>query len=373
MERQASVTMEVKEVLSMNGGDGENSFAQNSRFTRKIISITKPVLVKAIQDLFSNSFSSEILTVADLGCSCGPNTMSVVSTIISTVEKITHESNRPLPEFQVFLNDLPGNDFNSVFKGLPAFYREMMEGKEKNGLSCFIGGFPGSFHGRLFPKNSLHLVHSSYSVHWLSQVPQGLYSKEGLALNKGKMYISKTSPPCVWKAYLDQFQKDFYLFLKSRSYEVGPSGAMVLVLSGRSTDDPSSKESCYQWELLAEALSWMVSEGFVTEEKVDSFDVPYYTPSVEEVGEVVEKEGSFEIDQLEMFELGVGDEEEKDKWVNGEKVARNIRSFTEPLISYHFGQEITERLFQKFTEIVVKDLAKERTMATSIVVVMRKI
>ncbi|XP_069153311.1 S-adenosyl-L-methionine:benzoic acid/salicylic acid carboxyl methyltransferase 3-like isoform X2 [Solanum lycopersicum] len=31
-------------------------------------------------------------------------------------------------------------------------------------------GVAGSFYTRLFPSNSLHFVHSSYSLHWLSQI-----------------------------------------------------------------------------------------------------------------------------------------------------------------------------------------------------------
>ena len=37
-------------------------------------------------------------------------------------------------------------------------------------------------------------------------------------------------------------------------------GRMVLTLLGRKSDDPSSKEGCYIWELMAMALNRMVSE-----------------------------------------------------------------------------------------------------------------
>lgn len=44
--------------------------------------------------------------------------------------------------------------------------------KEKGGKlgNCFVTGMPGSFYGRIFPTRSLDFVHSSASVHWLSQV-----------------------------------------------------------------------------------------------------------------------------------------------------------------------------------------------------------
>lgn len=49
-------------------------------------------------------------------------------------------------------------------------------------------------------------------------------------MNKGNIYIAKTSPPSVHKAYLDQFEKDFTRFLKLRSAELVPGGYMVLTL-----------------------------------------------------------------------------------------------------------------------------------------------
>ncbi|XP_059666387.1 probable caffeine synthase 4 isoform X1 [Cornus florida] len=360
--------MDVKEALYMNRGEGESSYAKNSKFTQKVASITKPIIENSVHSLFSKKFHpSKPLNVADLGCSAGPNTFSVMKTVKETVEKECKELNCQTPELLFYLNDLPGNDFNSLFKGLSIFC------DQTQGASFYAVGVPGSFHGRLFPRNTLHFAHSSYSAHWLSQVPKGLTSNEGLPLNKGKMYISTTSPPVVREAYLTQFQEDFTMFLKSRSEEMVPDGCMVLILHGRQSADPLDKESCWQWELLAEAIADMVSQGLVDGEKLDSFNVPYYTPSVEEVQDIVEKEGSFAIECLEMFALEFVDKEEKDAWTKGEKLAKNIRSFTESLFSYHFGEEILEKLFQKFTHIVVEDLAKESMNTTSIIVVLSRI
>ena len=87
-----------------------------------------------------------------------------------------------------------------------------------------------------------------------------LTSEEGLPLNKGKIYISKTSPPAVRKAYLAQFQEDFLLFLKCRSPELVHNGRMVLIIHGRESEDPTRKDSCYVWEILADAISYLVSQ-----------------------------------------------------------------------------------------------------------------
>lgn len=92
------------------------------------------------------------------------------------------------------------------------------------------------------------------------QVPVGLESNAITAINKRKLYVSKTSPQCVLNAYSLQFQKDFSLFLKARSEEMVPGGCMVLSFMGRRSTDPTTDESCYQWELLAQALMSLVSE-----------------------------------------------------------------------------------------------------------------
>ncbi|KAK4836372.1 hypothetical protein QYF36_022136 [Acer negundo] len=92
------------------------------------------------------------------------------------------------------------------------------------------------------------------------KVPE-LRDEERLPINKGKIYISKTSPPAVCEAYLAQFQQDFSLFLKSRAQEMVPyGGRAILVLHGRLSADPTSEDSYTPWELFAEAISHLVSK-----------------------------------------------------------------------------------------------------------------
>ena len=93
-----------------------------------------------------------------------------------------------------------------------------------------------------------------FTVH---QVPKGLES------NKGNIYMASSSPPCVLKSYYEQFQSDFSMFLRCRSEELVERGSMVLTFLGRRSDDPSSKECCYIWELFAVALSDMVREVYI--------------------------------------------------------------------------------------------------------------
>ncbi|XP_043722472.1 probable caffeine synthase 4 [Telopea speciosissima] len=234
--------MGVKEFLRMSNGERDTSYAQNSfnwLEQRSVISTAKPILEKAIEDLVSEGLPSNVLTIADLGCAFGPNTFTVITTIKRKVEKRCNELGVKQPELQVFLNDLPGNDFNSTFKFFFENYQQL-EGERigEDGKKCFIAGAPGSFYERLFPLNSLHLVHSCYSAHWLSRVPPGLTNEVGIPINKGKIYISNTSPPPVSKAYLEQFQEDFTSFIMLRSKELIPNARMVLILHGRQGGDP---------------------------------------------------------------------------------------------------------------------------------------
>lgn len=130
----------------------------------------QPLLKETIKAIASDDGFPKCFKIADLGCSSGPNTLLVLSNLIDGVHDVCKQNNLEVPQLQVFLNDLFVNDFNSIFKSLPMFLAKYNKEKGANCGPCFISAVPGSFYGRLFPAQSIHLFHSSYSLHWLSQV-----------------------------------------------------------------------------------------------------------------------------------------------------------------------------------------------------------
>lgn len=134
-------------------------------FQKRVLSKAKPVLTKNTKEMMINLNFPNCIKVADLGCASGQNTFLTMSEIVNTVDVLCQEWNQKAPEIDCCLNDLPDNDFNTTFKLIPFFNKRV-----KSKASCFVSGVPGSFYSRLFPRNSLHFVHSSYSLHWLSKV-----------------------------------------------------------------------------------------------------------------------------------------------------------------------------------------------------------
>ncbi|MCD7470333.1 hypothetical protein HAX54_010103 [Datura stramonium] len=193
-----------------------------------------------------------------------------------------------MPEFQVYLNDLPHNDFNTTFNSIPSFYQNL-----NDGANCFVSGISGSFYGRLFPSKSMHLVHSSYSLHWLSQAPENMENN-----NNNNIYITRTSPPHVFEAYMKQFENDFSRFLQSRSEEIVTGGHM------------------------------------------------------DEVEKVVQMEGSFDVDTLEFFQVNWDerDNNDFDAYNSGKHFAKTIRAVSQQILVSHFQFEesIIDYLFERY-------------------------
>ncbi|KAL7120817.1 hypothetical protein ACP275_02G145600 [Erythranthe tilingii] len=195
------------------------------------------VLDETLKDMlttYNHDSFLKCMKMADLGCSSGPNTLLVISHIIENLSKLQEHAPR---EIQVFLNDLPDNDFNNLFKLMAMNTSTNTNTKTKSNIECYIYGAPGSFYGRLFSNNSLHFAYLTSSIHWLSQIPQGLGKS-----NKENIYLTTTSPPQVFEAYSKQFERDFTTFLKLRGDEIRGGGRMVLGLLGRSVADPTSKD-----------------------------------------------------------------------------------------------------------------------------------
>ncbi|KAL4289656.1 hypothetical protein GQ457_14G017870 [Hibiscus cannabinus] len=350
--------MAADQVVHMNAADHEISYADNSVLQKEVICKIRPIIEESIKDTFQKIVPT-CIKVADLGCSSGPNTFRTISQVIDTIHAVCQRQQLKLPEFEVLLNDLPENDFNSVFKSVPGFYEQLR--KEKGEVGCYIRGVAGSFYHRLFPTRSLHFVHSSYGIHWLSKVPDGLEN------NKGNIYMARSCPPNVFRAYENQFRNDFTNFLTLRSKEIIPQGCMVLTCIGRENPDPSMQD--YGWEVLAESLLDLAAQGVVKEADVDSFNLPLYSPCKEEIAELVEREGSFDVRRLQVF---VANDYEEEQLIRnqhlgfnfcvqmGKDIANGTRAISEAMICSHFGDAIIDELFTRYAARLADGLSKSK-------------
>ncbi|KAL7601599.1 hypothetical protein Lser_V15G22696 [Lactuca serriola] len=364
--------MEAKSILHMNNGNGESSYASNSTVAESAMRKALPILNNTIKEMANRDIIFiHCFKIADLGCSSSTNSLLVASYVINIIHGLCEEKNRRTPQFELYLNDLFENDFNTLFKMLPKFYSDLKKENGEHFGHCFVSATPGSFYGRLFPNKSLHLVRSTYGVHWLSQVPVGVEN------NTSNIYIAKSSPPNVLKAYQNQFDTDFSTFLQLRSEEVIKGGCMVLTILGRSINDPTSDDCCSFWELLAQSLVDMLKEGLIQESELNSFNVPYYSPCEDEVRNAVHNEGSFFLDNLSVFQINWDPHDtdytnmkdfEEPSHIHGKTTAKIMRAVTEPLLTSHFGSSIIDVLFEKYEKRVALHLANKKTRHFNIVI-----
>ncbi|KAK9922665.1 hypothetical protein M0R45_031120 [Rubus argutus] len=329
------------EAYPMKGGDGPNGYAKNSSYQKGAagaaqevvnMEITEKLDVDSITLSNSNTFS-----IADLGCSVGPNTFSAVENIIDAVQlKYQNQGRRlnsQIPEFQVFFNDHTPNDFNILFKSLPP------------NRQYYATGVPGSFYGRLFPKASLHIVHSSFAIHWLSRVPKQVLDKNSPAWNKGRIHYLNSTYEVV-RAFEAQYAEDMACFLDARAQEIVCGGLMVLIIPGRlqaTHDSQSFRKMTHQ--LLGDCLMDLARKGVVTEEKVESFNIPIYYMSPTELEAAVERNGCFSVEGMEnirkVTKLGNVTE-------SAQLISSHSRAVIEGLLSQQFGDEILDELFDLY-------------------------
>ncbi|KAJ6359163.1 hypothetical protein OIU76_000807 [Salix suchowensis] len=292
----------LSKALPMNGGHGLYSYANNSTYQNKAIVAVKDLITEAIAEKLDTSSlsSSNTICITEMGCSVGPNTFVAVQNIVEAV-----------------LN--------------------------KN---YYVAGVPGSFHGRLFPADSLHIVHTSYALQWLSQVPEEVEDVSSPAWNKGRVYYSSAGDQTV-KAYEDQFARDLDCFLHARAKEVVCGGLIMILVPGRLNTTPHDRVfSNISYDILGSCLMDMAKMGITSEEKVDSFNIPIYFSSPRELEATVEKNGYFSLERLECLPLKKSQDTIQQK---ARAVSYHIRAGLEFLLKEHFGNEIImDELFDSF-------------------------
>ncbi|TKW24093.1 hypothetical protein SEVIR_3G030300v4 [Setaria viridis] len=338
----------VKNVFCMEGGQGETSYINNSQVQSRNLEMVVHVLKETLDAIRLPRRPEKILTAADLGCSCGQNTLFVADAIVQHMTDLYTSRGHAPPEFCFYFSDLPSNDFNTLFKLLPGSTTGVGNGSRPR---YFAAGVPGSFYDRLFPERSISVFSSTFSLHWLSQVPREVVDKRSEAYNEGKVFVHGASE-ATGAAYKRQFQSDLARFLRCRAAELKRGGAMFLVCLGRPSSATAPADQGRVRFLFGDMFqdSWhdLIREGMMDGEKMDSFNVPAYAPTLEEFREVVDADGSFRINRLDLV-MGsplVVDRPD-DPGAVGRTVANNERSLLGALVDAHVGKALGDQLFDR--------------------------
>ncbi|KAJ9708563.1 hypothetical protein PVL29_000548 [Vitis rotundifolia] len=327
----------TQQSFPMNGGDGPHSYLNNSNLQRKATDACRTMIEEAIaQKLDVKCFSSNPFRLADLGCSVGPNTFKAMQHIVEAVERkyLAQGLKSEMPEFQVFFNDHVANDFNTLFASLPT---------ERRYFAC---GVPGSFHDRLFPESSIHFMFSSHALHWLSKVPEELLDKNSPAWNRGRIHCT-SAPDEVSHAYAAQFDHDVEIFLNARAKELVVGGMIVLLIPALPNGIPASQSPFgVMFDLLGASLMDMAKEGLINEAQVDSFNLPVYAASREQMTDLVKRNGCFTIERMELV---YPTSKLVDRFC-GNECGMLLRAGMEGIIAKHFGSGIIDELFDRFSK-----------------------
>ncbi|XP_058218807.1 indole-3-acetate O-methyltransferase 1 [Rhododendron vialii] len=346
----------LERLLSMKGGKGEASYANNCQAQAQHARSMLHLLEETLDGVQLDSPPPAVpFVVADLGCSSGTNTIFIVEVIINHMIKRYEAMGFDPPEFSAFFSDLPSNDFNTLFQLLPPLAKDggsMEECLASDGhrRSYFAAAVPGSFYGRLFPVGSVDVFYSAFSLHWCSQVPDAVLDKRSTAYNKGKIFIHGANESTA-NAYRVQFQSDLARFLRSRSLEMKSGGSMFLVCLGRNSVDPTDQGGAglLFGTHFQDAWDDLVQEGLITSEKRDDFNIPVYAPSLQDFKEVVEADGSFAINKLELFRGGspLVVSCPDDAAEVGRALANSCRAVSGVLVDAHIGDRLSEELFSR--------------------------
>ncbi|KAI3793612.1 hypothetical protein L1987_36232 [Smallanthus sonchifolius] len=326
------------QAYPMKGGDGASSYTNNSSYQKSLAEVVMSLIDEAVAEkLDVLSFPREHpFRIADLGCSIGPNTFTAVQNIINSVQLKFQATLKTTstPEFQVFFNDHTSNDFNTLFKTLHSYKH------------YYAAGVPGSFYDRLFPRSSLHVVYSSFALHWLSKVPVEVMDKGSLAWNKGRVHYGGAEKEVV-VAYRQQYERDMCGFLNARAEEVVCGGLVVVLVPGRPNGVTHSK--CIGnvlFEVLGCCLSDMAKEGKIDEQKVDYLNIPVYYASPKELEDIVNQNGYFTIDRMEGLPRIVEPETKH----AARRLALGIRVGVEAVFKGHLEDETIDELFESYSK-----------------------
>lgn len=111
-----------------------------------------------------------------------------------------------------------------------------------------------------------------------------------------------------------------------------------------------------------------LEQGIISEEKLDSFNVPQYFPSPQEMEAAVKRNGCFSIERIECLH----DEKKQANPKEARVFSSHMRAGLEFPLSEHFGHEIMDELFDLFTKKIEECEVFDMGVAFKLLVVLKR-
>lgn len=372
--------------LCMRGGKSKESYYEYAGTLQSNLNeFYWPKLSAAIATAFPNMYipyhpgnaddniaSTCKLAVADLGCSCAMNTINVMRFVVKCLraQRLMNTTSASSTIIQVFFNDVASNDFNTLFGLLDASVHPNHADSVANGVDDDNGkehfytcAVPGTFHARLFPPASLHVAFSSLALHNLSQVPKSIQDPTSPAWNEGGIWTLEDCKPETIEEYKKQFLKDFVRFLRHRSKELVHGGLLFCVMIAAKEHPPHKSEGFNKiYTILQNAWRELVAEGLMDKDTLDTFNLPRFTPTLDDIREAVAAcGGAFEIIELEYSDV---ENSSKHVWDTmaaadahmwGNTCVMMLRNFAGSLIEAHLGLDKSDLLMERVKQLASAD------------------
>ncbi|KAL1200902.1 Farnesoic acid carboxyl-O-methyltransferase [Cardamine amara subsp. amara] len=331
----------MSSTFTMIGGEGPNSYRQHSKYQGALVEAAKEKINEAISTKLNIDLTSKLANIADFGCSTGPNTFFAIQTILDAVENKYQQD----IEFQVFFNDSSNNDFNSLFKTLPPTRK------------YFATGVPGSFFGRVLPRNTLHVGVSSFSIHFVSMIPKEFKNRDSPLWNKD-IYCTGFSKK-IEKLYLDQYKIDMEIFLNARAQELMSSG-LLLLLGGCLPNGVKMSETVngMMTDIIGSSLSEIAKKGIIDQKRLDTFKLPVYFAQVDVLKQIIEDNGCFTIEVFEKISHANGEYP-----LDHEYLTLSFKATVGGSVASQFGQDAMEKTYElvkKKTQEKLPQIAKAK-------------
>nr|XP_023887694.1 probable S-adenosylmethionine-dependent methyltransferase At5g38100 [Quercus suber]POE67090.1 putative s-adenosylmethionine-dependent methyltransferase at5g38100 [Quercus suber] len=121
---------------------------------------------------------------------------------------------------------------------------------------------------------------------------------------------------------------------------------MVLIMPGIPNGiHRSSAPTGMIFGFLGHCLMDMAKEGLISEAQVNTFNLPVYVASPKEMTQLVETNGCFDIERMEITQPGA-----RVDGLSGQALTKHLRAGMEGIISKHFGTKIIDELFDRFSK-----------------------